>query len=34
MPSTIVDVTFSPPQLVREGVVPFSEILTFLESTY
>lgn len=34
MPSTIVDVTFSPPQLVREGVIPFSEILTFLESTY
>jgi L-threonylcarbamoyladenylate synthase len=34
MSSTIVDVTFSPPQLVREGVVPFSEILTFLESTY
>lgn len=34
MPSTIVDVTFSPPQLVREGMVPFSEILTFLESTY
>lgn len=34
MPSTIVDVTFSPPQLVREGVVPFSEILTFLESIY
>jgi L-threonylcarbamoyladenylate synthase len=34
MPSTIVDVTFSPPQLVREGVVSFSEILTFLESTY
>lgn len=34
MPSTIIDVTFSPPQLVREGVVPFSEILTFLESTY
>lgn len=34
MPSTIVDVTSSPPQLVREGVVPFSEILTFLESTY
>jgi L-threonylcarbamoyladenylate synthase len=34
MPSTIIDVTFSPPQLVREGVVPFSEILTFLESTF
>ncbi|HJX31388.1 MAG TPA: Sua5/YciO/YrdC/YwlC family protein, partial [Thermodesulfobacteriota bacterium] len=34
MPSTIIDVTFSPPRLVREGVVPFSEILTFLESTY
>jgi L-threonylcarbamoyladenylate synthase len=34
MPSTIIDVTFSPPQLVRGGMVPFSEILTFLESTY
>jgi L-threonylcarbamoyladenylate synthase len=34
MPSTIVDVTFSPPQLIREGVIPFSEILTFLESLY
>jgi len=34
MPSTIIDVTFSPPQLVREGVVPFSEILTFLGLTY
>lgn len=33
-PSTIIDVTFSPPRLVREGVVPFSEILTCLESTY
>lgn len=27
VPSTIVDVTFSPPQLVRAGVVPFNEIL-------
>ena len=34
MPSTIVDVTISPPQLIREGMIPFSEILTFLESLY
>ena len=25
-PSTIVDLTTSPPQLVREGIIPFSEI--------
>jgi L-threonylcarbamoyladenylate synthase len=33
-PSTIIDVTSSSPQLIREGMVPFSEILTFLESAY
>lgn len=30
-PSTIVDVTFSWPRLVREGVVPFSEISSYLK---
>ena len=32
LPSTIVDVTFSLPRIVRAGVVPFNEILTLLES--
>ncbi len=31
MPSTIIDVTFSPARLVREGVIPFNELLTFFE---
>lgn len=30
MPSTIIDVTFSPPQLVREGAIPYRIILEYL----
>jgi len=32
-PSTIVDVTTSPPRMVREGIIPFSEIKSLFPAT-